>query len=230
MKKITLLLSLLLILASFGCQSNPKLNEYDKQVDEEISLAMKVPVYFWDRFLDLTDIVQVDLAFGDGFLFNLHSTKWMQVGAGYRDGVCFGFLPRSFGMWYEDRTEGGVAFLPIANMYWKNIKREALWGSTTLFDHDVEYKGVDHMSKVGNWHDLGVSLHLAVIGADVTVSPFQAFDFVLGFFGMPFLIPIDPIGFGSEIDVANDDVRARKVRNDSAMPYYNYPLNPQLKD
>jgi hypothetical protein len=230
MRNLILLLTILLFVFSLGCQTNPKLQAYDEDVDEEMSLFMKVPVYIWDRFLDLTDIVQLDVGFGDGFLLNAHATKWLQMGAGYRDGVCFGMMPRSFGMWYEDRTEGGLAMAPILNMYYKNYTREALWGTTTLFDHDVVYQGVDHMSNgTAHWSDIGVSFHLFLAGFDFNISPFQIFDFVFGFFGMPFIVPVDPVGFGTEIDTGNDDLRARKVRNDSDMPYYNYTLDPHPK-
>jgi len=230
MKNIIILISMLLVLTSIGCQTSPKLVDYNDQVDQEYSALTKVPVYFWDRFLDFTDIAQLNLGFGDGFLMNMHLTKWMQMGVGYRDGVCVGFMPRSFGIWHEDRTEGGLAFMPLTSMYWKDIKREALFGTQTLFNHDTCYAGVDHMSNdIAHWSDLGVSLHLFLIGADLNLSPFQAFDFVFGFFGMPWLIPVDRVGFGTEIDVGNDDVRAREFRNDSDLPYYNYTLDPHPK-
>jgi len=227
MKKLTALLSIVVIVATLvGCQTSESLQKYNEQVDEEFPLAMKVPVYLCDRLLDLTDIVQVNLGFGDGFLVNAHATKWFQLGAGYRDGVCFGLMPRSFGMWYEDRTEGGIAIAPAFNLYYKNYQREALWGTTTLFDHDIAYSGIDHMcNETAHWADFGLSLHLFLIGADVNLSPSQAFDFVAGFFGMPFLVPIDPIGFGSEVDTSNDDFRARKVRNNSDLPYFKYTLD-----
>jgi len=225
MKKLIVLIPVLMLLAcTFACQTNPKMEAYDDQVDEELGLAMKVPVYFWDRFLDLTDVVQLNLGFGDGFLFNIHATKLFQMGLGYRDGVCVGLMPRSFGMWHEDRVEGGVAF-PIffGDLYYKNLQREALFGTPTLFDHDVCFTGADHRSNDSHhWSDLGFSLHLFVLGLDAELSPVQVFDFVFGFFGMPYLIPVDPIGFGTELDIANDDMRARLVRNASDMPYYLY--------
>jgi hypothetical protein len=228
MKKLTVLLTILVVALSLtSCQTNPKFQAYNDQVDEEQSMAMKVPGYFWDRFLDLTDIVTFDLGFGDGFLFNAHATKWLQLGVGYRDGVCFGVLPRSFGMWYENRKEGGLALAPFVGLYFKNLQREALWGTTTLFEHDVLYQGVDHMSNdTSHWSAIGVNLHLFLVGVDAGISPYEIFDFIFGWFGMPFLVPVDPVGFGSEVDTANDDLRARKVRNDSDMPYYDFLLDP----
>jgi hypothetical protein len=233
MRNCTLLLSILLICGAMGCQYNQKFSNYDEKVDEDMGLMMKVPVYFWDRFLDLTDIVQLDLGFGGGALFNVHVTKGFQVGAGYRDAVCFGFLPRSFGMWYEEREEVGlaIAFTPFHELYYKEYAREGLWGTTTLFDHDVYVEGQDSLSHEATHNfDIGVSLHF-LMGMDVNVSPFQAFDFVFGWFGMPFLVPVDPVGFGTELDVANDDSRARDVRNaDPDMPYYNYNRAPYPLD
>ncbi|MBU0756043.1 MAG: hypothetical protein KJ645_12945 [Planctomycetes bacterium] len=213
------------MILAVGCQTNPKFAAYDEKVDENMGMGAKIPLYFWDRFLDLTDVAQVNLGFGDGFLVNAHATKWMQLGAGYRDAVCFGFMPRSFGMWYDNRTEGGIAVPPFMNLYYKEQCREALWGSSTLFNHDVSYKGADYLcNDTAHWSDFGVSLHFFLIGLDVNVSPFQVFDAFFGFLGMPFLIPIDPIGFGTEIDVGNDDLRARNVRNASDLNYYNYTL------
>jgi hypothetical protein len=233
MKKSILLLSVFVfsIVVFVACQSNPKLDAYNDQVDEEMGMATKVGVYIWDRFMDLTDVAYVDLAFGDGFLLNAHATKWVQLGAGYRDGVCFGFLPRSFGMWYDDRTEAGAAVPPFFNLYYKKQYREALWGTTTLFDHDVDFAGADYLSNdTQHWTDIGVSLHLFPVGIDAGISPYEVFDFVFGWFGMPFLVPVDPVGVGTELDVANDDSRARWVRKDSDLPYYNYALDPQPKD
>lgn len=223
--KIVLMAVLGLILA-VGCQTNPKFDSYNDKVDEEMGMIEKIPLYFWDRFLDITDVAQVNLGFGDGFLLNAHATKWLQLGAGYRDGVCFGFMPRSFGMWYDNRLEAGMALPPLMNLYYKQQCREALWGSTTLFDHDVCYEGVDHMCNgTAHWSDFGVSLHLFLVGLDVGVSPFQVFDAFFGFIGMPFVIPVDPVGFGTEVDMGNDDVRARHARNDSDLPYYKYTLD-----
>ena len=226
--RIVLFSILALVLIVTGCQTNAKFADYNDKVDEHYGIATKVPVYFWDRFLDLTDIVNLDMGFGDGFLLNVHATKWWQMGGGYRNGVCFGVLPRSFGMWYEDRTEGGVAVAPLFNLYYKNMDREALWGTTTLFDHDVSYKGVDYMNnKTSHWSDIGLNFHFFLFGLDAGVSPYEIFDFVFGWFGMPWLIPVDPVGFGTEVDAANDDLRARKVRNDdSDLPYYGYTLDP----
>jgi len=227
MKKLTVLLSILVLAVTFtSCQTNPKFQEYNDQVDEEFGMAMKVPVYFWDRFLDLTDIVTLNLGIGDGFLFNAHATKWLQLGAGYRDGVCFGVLPRSFGMWYEYRKEGGLALAPLFGLYYKNLQREALWGTTTLFDHDVYYKGADHMSNdTSHWSDIGVNFHFFLVGVDAGISPYEIVDFVFGWFGMPWLVPVDPVGFGTEVDPGNDDLRARKVRNDSDLPYYEFIID-----
>ena len=233
MRKITLLISILLICSAMGCQYSQNFSDYNDKVDDETGFIMKVPVYFWDRFLDLTDIVQVDLGFGGGALLNVHVTKGFQLGAGYRDAVCFGLLPRSFGMWYEERSEVGLAivFTPFQGLYYKEYAREGLWGTTTLFDRDVFVEGQDHMTnEVTHSCDIGVTVH-ALMGIDVNVSPYQAFDFVFGFLGMPFLVPVDPVGVGTELDVANDDTRARKVRNaDPDMPYYNYGIEPYPLD
>lgn len=229
MKRLAVLLPLLLLAATVGCQTNPKFQEYNDRVDEEMGPVMKVPVYLWDRFLDLTDIVQLNLAFGGGALFNVHATKAFQFGGGYRDGVCFGLQPRSFGMWHEIRGEGGISFAPFFLLYYKDYSQEALWGTTTLFDRDIQLEGMDYLSnRVTHVGDVGISVH-AIVGLDLNVSPFQFLDFVFGFFGMPFLVPVDPIGFGTELDLGNDDLRARKVRNDyDGLNYYAYYLEEDL--
>jgi len=223
MKKTTAL-SIVFIVALVGCQTNPKFESYDNTVQDmmEEESTNPVCVYLLDRFLDLTDIVQLNLAIGDGGLFNLHITKAFQLGFGKRDGVCFGFMPRSFGMWHEDRQEGGLRISPYM-VYYKKCDREALWGTTTLFDHDCSFEGADHKNNcVTDASAIGLSTQ-GYLGVDVNVSPFQVADFIFGFFGMPFIIPVDPIGFGTEIDVPNDDFRARKARNSSDLPYYDDP-------
>ncbi len=229
MKKTIVLLSMLVVLAALtACQTNPKFEAYNEKVDEEQSAAMKIPIYFWDRLLDLTDIFRVNLSVGDGALANAHFTKALQAGFGYRNAVCFGVMPRSFGMWHEDRIEGGVTFTPMFNFYYMNCERDALWGTKTLFDHNIAYRGSDFQNNdTSHWSSVGVAIHLFVIGADADIIPFEIGDFVLGWFGIPWIIPVDPIGFGTESDVANDDLRAREVRNDhSDLPYYDYTVNP----
>ena len=188
MRNLAVLMLALFVVGSIGCQTNPKFKDYDKKIDEKISPVQKIPTYFKDRLLDLTDIGQVNLAVGRGALANLHGTKGLQFGVGYRDGVCFGYAPRSFGMWHESRTEGGFALAPLMHLYYKNCSREALWGTSTLFERDTCFRGADHLSNdISHYSDIGFSLH-ALLGLDVNISPFQIFDFVTGFFGMPFQI------------------------------------------
>jgi len=224
---ILLLVCVLGLALTVGCQTNPKFEKYSERVYQETGTFQKFYTYFWDRLLDLTDIVYLDLSVGDGSLFNLHFTKHLQVGAGYRDAVCFGVMPRSFGMWQDDRVEGGVAIPLLANFYYKKQHREALWGTQTLFDHDISYNGPDYLTnETAHWSDIGFSFHGFLAGMDFGISPFEIYDFILGFFGMPFILPVDPMGFGTEIDVANDDVRARKFRNTSDLNYYEYLQDP----
>jgi hypothetical protein len=115
------------------------------------------------------DIVTFDISVGDGFLATAHATKWLEIGAGYFNGLRYGMLRRSFGTWYDDRTEGGLAI--GFNLYWEDVKRTPMWGTSTLFDQEFAYEGPDYLdNRDRHWSDIGGTFHLAFL-APRSTSP-----------------------------------------------------------
>lgn len=217
-------------LSLVGCQSSYKFEEsesykaYRKEVDQWTGLE-KVGIYFKDRALDLTDIVTADLSLGDGFLVNAHATKFLQAGGGFFNGLRYGLLRRSFGTWHDDRTEGGIA--AGFNLYWVDVKRTPIWGTSTLFDQEFKYEGPDYLdNRDRHWSDFGATVHFAFLGASLNVSPFQLVDFVAGVFAIP---SIYPTILGPEMDPADDDTRAR-LRAKYGLPFYEYSLERESKE
>ncbi|MFG0318922.1 MAG: hypothetical protein ACF8XB_16740 [Planctomycetota bacterium JB042] len=225
MKNILLGLGAVVLLGSTGCQqshkftSSPEFEEYSREINEWTG-SEKTGIWLKDRFLDLADIVQFDLSFGDGWLANVHATKWLQAGGGYLNhGLRWGMLKRAYGAWSDDRVEGGLA--AGFNLYWVDIHRVPIWGTSTLFEHEFAYEGPDYLSNHDrHWSDVGGGVHLAWLGANVNASPFEAVDFIVGFFGFP-SIYVDP--FSPEMDIADDDTRAR-LREKYNLPHYEYTL------
>ncbi|MBI4882028.1 MAG: hypothetical protein HY812_20565 [Planctomycetes bacterium] len=226
MKTIVLGLGALALLTTTGCMqqsykftSSPEFEDYSREINEWTG-PEKFGIYLKDRFLDVCDILQFDLSVGDGFLANAHATKWLQAGGGFLNhGARWGMLKRSAGFWSDDRVEGGVA--AGFNLYWVDIKRLPVWGTSTLFEHEFAYEGPDYLSNHDrHWSDLGATLHFAWIGGNVNASPYEAFDFVLGWFALPSLYagPTSP-----EMDLGDDDTRAR-LREKYNLPHFEYTL------
>jgi hypothetical protein len=220
-----LLLSLAAACTAGGCQqsykfeSSPEFEAYSQEVNEWTGWE-KVGIYFKDRALDFVDVAQMDLSVGDGFLANVHATKFAQVGGGYMNhGMRWGVLKRSAGAWSDDRVEGGLA--AGFNLYWVDIERQPLWGTSTLFDHEFAYEGADYLSnRDRHWSDIGGTLHVAWLGLNLNFSPYEAFDFVSGVFAFP---SIYATPFSPEMDPGDDDTRAR-LREKYKLPHYQYTL------
>jgi len=225
MKNIILGLSALALAATTGCQhsykytSSEEYEEYSREVNEWTG-SEKMGIYLKDRALDLADIIQFDLSFGDGWLVNAHATKWLQAGGGYLNhGIRWGLLKRAYGTWSDDRVEGGLA--AGFNLYWVDITRIPIWGTSTLFEHEFAYEGPDYLSNHDrHWSDVGLNAHVAFLGANVGVSVFELVDAALGFAAFPSLWA-GPAG--PEMDIADDDTRAR-LREKYELPHYEYTL------
>ena len=219
-----------LVLSTLGCQgsykftSSPEFEAYSQEVNQWTG-GEKVGIYAKDRFLDALDIVQADLSVGDGVIANAHFTKVLQAGGGYMNyGTRWGFLRRSAGLWSDDRVEGGVAC--GFNLYWVNLNRVPVWGTSTLFEQGFSYEGPDYRDNHDrHWSDIGAQLHVFVAGLNLNVSPFEAADFVAGIFALPsiYASPLSP-----EMDLGDDDTRAR-LREKYDLPYFRYTLeNPRF--
>lgn len=165
-----------------------------------------------DTFLDLTDIAYVNVGVGDGLLAEVQFTKLGHFGLGWADTVRAGFRPRAIGMWAQRQSEYGISLF-----YWRDINRQAVYATSTLFDQSMSYKGfdLDHQNQTGHWLDLGVHIHALLIGAEANASPKEAVDFVFSAVNWVItLIPIrtalhelgvDCVGF----DLGSDDTNSR---------------------
>jgi len=160
--------------------------------------------YWKDRILDLHDITSLDLAVGRGFVVNARPTEYGQVGIGWFDGAKFGWRNRATGWWDEDRTERG-----LSAFYWLEVKRDARWGTKTLFQQNYDYTGWDiweDRTKAAehDWADIGGSLIIAFIGVDANVSPAEFVDAVAGWFPITFIQNV--LGYHAPtFDIMEDD-------------------------
>lgn len=230
MNKLILSACATALLGTMGCQSAYKFSstpEFEAYMEEtnEWTGGEKVGIYLKDRFLDAADVFQADLSAGDGFLANAHITKFLQAGGGFMNkGARWGLLRRSAGLWSDDRVEGGVAC--GFNLYWVDIDREPVWGTSTLFENNFRFEGPDYLDNHDrHWSDVGLNLHLFFLGGNLNASPFEFVDFVTGIFAFPsiYASPLSP-----EMDLADDDTRAR-LREKYHLPHYRYTLeNPQF--
>ncbi|MFN0207609.1 MAG: hypothetical protein ACKVS6_14985 [Planctomycetota bacterium] len=165
-----------------------------------------------DTFLDLTDIAYINVGVGDGLLAEVQLTKLGHFGLGWADTVRAGFRPRAIGVWSQRQAEYGISLF-----YWRDINRQAVYATSTLFDQSMSYKGfdLDHQSETGHWLDFGVHVHALLIGVEANASPKETLDFAFSLVNWVItLIPIrsglhelgvDHIGF----DVGSDDTNSR---------------------
>ncbi|MBI1849356.1 MAG: hypothetical protein HYR85_03325 [Planctomycetes bacterium] len=219
--------SLAVLFAVTGCQSAPSYKAYTDETDSW-GFGRKVATLLKDEALDLTDIVQIDLSAGEGLLANVRATKLAQIGAGHLNGVKGGWNQRSLGVWKERRTEGGVSVL-----YYTDADLEPVHGTKTLWERGYQ---IDDWTILHNedhhWLDVGASLHVLFLGADVNVSPKEAVDFVVGLVNIPLLPISEMFGFHCDsIDVADDDTAAR-LRKKYELGYIHQPhgLNISTSD
>lgn len=194
-----------------GCSTvSPEREEVDRQFRAEYPNAGSwTGVWFLDRWLDLTDIVKADVAFGQGFGVNAHATEILQAGIGTWDGTSVGLRARSFGMWEEEKTHRG-----LGPWYWVDVERTPLWGTSHIAEHEYKYTGWDIMEQTGDkaidhdWTEIGASAQFLAIGAHVAASPLEAIDFLAG------LIPVGLVYnmFGANkpiFDISKDDTYSR---------------------
>lgn len=161
-----------------------------------------------DMLLDLVDIAYVNIGVGDGLLAEVQLTKLGHVGAGWADAVNVGFRPRAVGIWSQRQAEYGLSLF-----YWRDINRQAVYGTSTLFAQSASYKGfdLDHQHETGHWLDVGVHVHALLLGVEANASPKEAVDFV--FSALKWVFTLIPVRSGLHaagadclwIDPASDD-------------------------
>lgn len=166
--------------------------------------------YVWgkDRWFDLVDVVSWDLSAGRGFGVNLRATDFAEVGFNWWEGTSWGQRGRAWGVWESSEEDHG-----IGPFYWVELERTPTWGTKTLFSHEYKYTGWDWQEATGTkavrsdrW-DLGASVHLAAVGASLSASPAEAFDFLAGLF--PVGLVANLMGYHHPIfDIMDDDTHS----------------------
>ncbi|MBK6939706.1 MAG: hypothetical protein IPH13_05765 [Planctomycetes bacterium] len=135
--------------------------------------------WFAARGMDLTDIVSIRVALGPGLLAHARITRFIALGAGELGSVAatrpgftldhyqFGWIKREGGLWTERRVELGVSTL-----YLFEAEGESLAGDRATFG-----------PRARRPLDIGVDLHLALIGVAAEVRVDEVFDFLAGLVG-----------------------------------------------
>lgn len=159
MKKLMLTLGLVAMLVPAAWASEKKDND---QKQEPHSIGHKVLMYVPNRVFDLLDIVRARLRLGPGLAVGVRVTKPLSAYVGAYGSV-YGGLP---GPRLEPKypLPFGVEDLNGAQLSILNL--------STGFGADPKY----------SWSEIGASLHLLLIGADVDVDPMEAIDLLAGFF------------------------------------------------
>ncbi|MGI8905888.1 MAG: hypothetical protein ACR2IE_05290 [Candidatus Sumerlaeaceae bacterium] len=116
------------------------------------SLVDLVLYYAPNRVLDAIDIFRASIGIGCGFGFNVRATELAEIGMGNYCTTRFGFKGRVMPVYDEKIDEAGIGFLGCVNGC---LQRDP--------------------------SEVGVDLHLGIIGAQAAVSLVEAVDFVAGF-------------------------------------------------
>lgn len=208
----------------FPLRSDPTKEEVDRQFEQQYPGTVSW-LYVWgkDRWFDLMDIVSWDIAFGRGLGFNVHATELLQVGLNWWDGTSWGQRGRAWGVWETSEFDRG--FGPL---YWVELERSPKWGTQTLWDHEYKFTGWDYDEaslESGNkaldhdWSEFGGKVHVIAVGADASVSPIEAIDFVAGLFPVGLIANV--FGYHHPVfDIVNDDTHAeieRKMREENSL-------------
>ncbi|HKE00543.1 MAG TPA: hypothetical protein VKE69_06005 [Planctomycetota bacterium] len=178
-----------LVLAAVSCRSTAAHKQFVDETD------WSYPTLAWnatrDVFHDLLDIAYVNGGVGDGLLIDVQPTKLLHVGLGWADTVRGGMRPRAFGMWSQRQAEYGLSIF-----YWRDIHRQAVFGTETLFDQSTSYKGfdLDHQNETGHWMDFSFAFHPFLLGWEASVSPKEALDFTASL--LRWVVTIVPIRSG----------------------------------
>ena len=116
-------------------------------------LIHKVITYPFNRVLDLMDCFRLNVGVGPGIGVNVRCTPALRLGAAIYDSLRFGIQKRNFPIYRESSLEAGICMAYIQ-----------------LGDADR-----DRM-------EVGASLHLILIGADIAIDFEEVGDFFAGIF------------------------------------------------
>lgn len=145
----------------------------------------KVTLYFPNRVLDILDVFTLNIGVGLTAHASLRATHEVEIGGGYSATAQmikdhnrqYGFARRNgiysgIGPFVATDMERRPAFL-LAKEYW--------WDKDGLVTPSDEVPFLPKEGAVDFW-EIGGSLGLAVIEADVSIHPVEILDAVLGFF------------------------------------------------
>ena len=158
-----------------------------RRVDVDRSTAAKVLLYPVDRFLDLCDIVSIDLHVGGGAFLNYHFTRAVQIGAGLRAVTGIGWHERrSLGS--KSQAESGIVFLPFG----AEVTAVTLAGTSGVYSAADSITGLHRASspvyqEYRDYWAVGVGVTIAFLGYDIDFHPVQMADFLAGWTTFDFL-------------------------------------------
>ncbi len=161
-----------------------------KRLPIERSTGYKILLYLPDRFLDLWDIVSVEIHFGPGVYANAHATRGVQAAGGVRSVAGFG--------WYEQRclggqleTESSISLLCSgASAYRGERAGSSGLQSGTQMKFGFYSPGELVYQDFRDYWAVGGSCTAAFLGVTAGIHPIEIADFFLGF---------------AAIDLGNDD-------------------------
>lgn len=163
--------------------------------------------YFEDRGKDFTDIVSLELYWGQGIVANARMTKVAQMGVGAFDGDILKYSRRAFGVVEEARAEAGVPFY-----YFTAYDRQVLRGNEEFL---ARHEDPAHLARLGvaqynltdsddrGFYEFGGSAAFFV-GLGLGVDLLQILDFTTGWF---------------LVDIGRDDIR-NSGRDDVSNPRF----------
>ncbi len=167
MKRIILVVCLMALLVP-AARAGDKDESTPAPRKEPPTVGHKALMYIPNRILDLLDIVRARLRLGPGLAVGVRATEPLSLYMGAYASAYAGLpgprldpkLPIPVGL--EDLNGAQLSFLNLS----------------TGFGGSPGY----------SWSEIGASLHVLLIGADVDVDPIEALDFVAG------LLTLDPRG------------------------------------
>jgi hypothetical protein len=228
MKAVSRIGAGLLLAALCSCQASQDQERFFRYDHDRWTAGEKTASYFKDVFYDFCDIFTLDIGWGKTangayhaqpwtwglahwFAFNVHVTKYAELGYGNWAGYKAGMLGRGMGIWREERYDGGFSLLLIQN-YSVHMTRVPSRGNGQLATKYADFHGYNiDLDQHHHWADLGVSLYFFILpGFDINVSPFEALDFALGLLNN-YPNPVEMTGaempWDIGTDIADDDTR-----------------------
>ena len=156
----------------------------------ERSTTAKILLYPLDRFLDLLDIVSLELHVGPGLYFNLHVTRALQAGIGFHGTGGLGWHDhRSFGV--LGQAESGIVVVALGAQAYAGSMAGTSGVRTTVDTLAGLHQPSDRMYReLRDYWAIGQSYTLLILGSEWDVHPIEIADFFLGWGG---------------IDILNDD-------------------------